>query len=71
MIKAQEEAKFEIEDSFVAPWGLANEERPMHLLWKGDIDEVEIRCAEPVDLVEGYNITEELETYENLEDLAE
>jgi hypothetical protein len=68
MIKSQEEAKFEIEDSFVAPWGLANEERPMHLLWEGDIDEVEIRFAEPVDLVEGYNITEELEIYESVEE---
>ena len=67
MTKTQEEANFEIEDSFVAPWGLANEERPMHLLWEGDIEEVEIRFAEPVELVEGYNVSEELRAYESIE----
>lgn len=67
MIKTQNETNFEIQDSFVAPWGLANEERPMHILWVGDIEEIEIRFAEPVELVEGYNVTEELDAYESAE----
>lgn len=68
MTESQEKTAFEIEDSFVAPWGLANEERPMHLLWEGDIDKVEIRFAEPVELVEGYNVKEELGVYESVEE---
>jgi hypothetical protein len=48
--------RFSLEEFFVAPWGLANEERPFHLLWDGDIDGFELRIADPVELVEGYNI---------------
>jgi len=48
--------RFSLEEFFVAPWGLANEERPFHLLWDGDINGFELRIADPVELVEGYNI---------------
>ena len=58
---------FEIDDSFVAPWGLANEERPMHLLWDGDVEQVEIRFAEPIELIEAYNLEGEIEAYESTE----
>ncbi|WP_152424765.1 hypothetical protein [Natronococcus jeotgali] len=50
------EERFSLEEFFVAPWGLANEERPVHLLWDGDIERLELRIADPVELVEGYNI---------------
>ena len=49
--------EFSLEDFFVAPWGLANEERPLHLLWKGEIQVLELRFAEPVELIDGYNIS--------------
>ncbi|MWG33792.1 hypothetical protein [Halomarina oriensis] len=49
--------EFALEEFFVAPWGLANEERPLHLLWEGEIQELELRLAEPVELVDGYNIS--------------
>jgi hypothetical protein len=50
--------EFYIKDSFLAPWGLASEELPMHLLWRGKFDYVEIRIPEPVEVLEMYNVEE-------------
>lgn len=58
---------FELDDSFVAPWGLAGEERPMHLLWDGPIEAVELRFTDPVDLIEAYNIAGDLSDYTHTE----
>lgn len=54
---------FELDDSFVAPWGLAGEERPMHLLWSGPIKSLELQFAEPVDLVEAYNLVGDVDDF--------
>jgi len=54
---------FSLEEFFVAPWGLANEERPLHLLWDGKIDSFELRIADPVEIVEGYNIQKDISEF--------
>lgn len=54
---------FELVDAFVAPWGLAHEERPMHLLWNGSIDGVEVTFPEPVELLEAFNLEGDLSDY--------
>lgn len=64
---SESEVAFNLNDSFVAPWGLADEERPMHLLWDGPIEAVELRFAEPVELIEAYNIDGELADYTETE----
>jgi hypothetical protein len=61
--------EFSLEEFFVAPWGLANEERPLHLLWKGEIRVLELRFAEPVELIDGYNISRNITDF--TEDLPE
>lgn len=55
--------RFSLEEFFVAPWGLANEERPLHLLWEGDIAGLELRIADPVEIVEGYNIQADISDF--------
>lgn len=57
------ETDFNLTDSFVAPWGLAYEERPLHYLWEGTIDKIKIKFIQPVDILEVYNVRENPETY--------
>lgn len=50
---------FRINDSFVAPWGLANEELPMHLIWSGEFDKLSITYPSNLDIISLYNIEDE------------
>lgn len=54
---------FLLEDSFVAPWGLAKEERPLHLLWEGDIDELRLGFAQPVEILGFHNTKKSHDEY--------
>lgn len=47
--------RLEIQDSFVAPWGLSNEKLPLHILWEGNPDKLEITLPDQVSLVELHN----------------
>lgn len=58
---------FELTEAFVAPWGLANEERPFHFLWSGEIQRLDLYFTEPVELLEAYNIENDLSTYSSNE----
>lgn len=56
MISTEDEnSTFRIKDSFLAPWGLATEELPMHLLWEGEIDMIDIRFPQELEIIEAYN----------------
>lgn len=52
-----DELKVSINDSFLAPWVLANEEIPFHILWEGETDELEITIADEMEVVELHNTT--------------
>jgi len=56
-----------ITDSFIAPWGLANEELPMHLIWKGEFDEICVRYPKNFDICSIYNVGNGI-TYPSAED---
>lgn len=63
--EASKEHKVDITDSFIAPWGLANETRPFHLIWEGKVDAIQLGLAEPVEIIDIYNTKSELESYES------
>jgi len=46
---------FEIRDFFLAPWGLSSEELPMHILWSGEFERLEIHTPKNISLVESHN----------------
>jgi len=56
-------SKFNLEDAFVAPWGLANEERPIHYIWDGKIESVQIKLAEELEVKKLFNTTKESNKY--------
>jgi len=56
---------FNISDTFVAPWGLANETRPMHILWNGDPDTIQVGFASCIEVIEVHNIRASFEEYVN------
>lgn len=39
---------FEIRDFFLAPWGLSSEELPMHILWSGEFERLEIHTPKNI-----------------------
>jgi len=49
-----------IEDSFLAPWGLASEELPMHILWSGSTDSIEVTYPDQLELIDSYNLDTDL-----------
>lgn len=55
--------EFNLEDAFVAPWGLANEERPIHYIWSGDIERIQIKLAEELEVSRLFNTTGSAEKY--------
>lgn len=55
--------EFRLTDSFVAPWGLAHEERPLHYLWEGSVNRIQIDFVQPIDILEIYNISNRPENY--------
>lgn len=55
---------FSLSDFFVAPWGLANEKRPIHLLWEGKVESVSIRIPDPMELEEVNNLDGSIEKAE-------
>jgi len=48
-----------IRDSFLAPWGLATEELPMHVLWSGIAQEITVRVPPELDVVDFYNLSQD------------
>lgn len=61
------DTNFILTEAFIAPWGLANEERPFHFLWSGDIQGLELYFTNPVELLEGYNIKNSIEDHSSVE----
>jgi len=57
------DSKFNLEDAFVAPWGLANEERPLHYIWDGEIQSVQIKLAEELEVESLFNVTGNADGY--------
>lgn len=55
--------EFNLEDAFVAPWGLANEERPLHYIWDGKVQSVRIKLAEELEVKSLFNVTGDAEKY--------
>lgn len=62
---------FKRTEAFIAPWGLANEERPLHLLWSGEIKSLELYFTNPVNLLEGHNIKDSLSAYTSVEQVED
>lgn len=60
---------FNLKETFVAPWGLANEKRPFHFLWSGDIQRINVIFTEPVEILEGYNIEGSISNYSTLDEI--
>lgn len=54
---------FELNDTFVAPWGLANEERPCHYIWDGEIEFLRLTLAEDLKVKTLFNTAQEAESY--------
>lgn len=52
----KESPELEIRDSFLAPWGLSGEELPMHILWSGSTERIEINLPAELDVIEIHNI---------------
>lgn len=47
---------FEVKDVFLAPWGLAAEERPMHIMWEGEIESIKIEFEDSLCISEIFNV---------------
>lgn len=56
MSRSKDLAGFEVKDIFLAPWGLASEERPMHIMWEGKIESIEIDFEDSLDVSEIFNV---------------
>ncbi|WP_336329241.1 hypothetical protein [Haloarcula sp. CGMCC 1.2071] len=56
-----DDSEIRIEDSFLAPWGLATEELPMHVLWTGNVDKIVIDYPQELEILNIYNIEDERE----------
>lgn len=56
--------EFEVSDFFVAPWGLANEQRPLHIRWEGEVEAVTIALPNPMKLDKVNNINKPLEEFD-------
>ncbi|MFK5604775.1 hypothetical protein [Haloferax volcanii] len=57
------DSKFNLEDAFVAPWGLANEERPLHYIWDGEVQSIQIQLAEELEVESLFNVTGNKDDY--------
>lgn len=55
-LQPPDEAAFSVDDFFIASWGLAHEERPMHALWSGDVDAIELHVPEPLDVQASHSV---------------
>ncbi|WP_147376702.1 hypothetical protein [Halopiger aswanensis] len=53
-------SSIEIEDSFLAPWGLASEELPMHILWSGSVSSIKVSYPDQLELIDSYNLDTDL-----------
>ncbi|ELY97135.1 hypothetical protein C481_21141 [Natrialba asiatica DSM 12278] len=60
---SESKTHIDLEDSFVAPWGLANEERPLHYIWEGEIEKVRLKLAGDLEVKELFNIVGEKDEY--------
>ncbi|NLV05291.1 hypothetical protein GOC83_03980 [Haloarcula rubripromontorii] len=54
---------FDLDDFFIAPWGLATEVRPMHILWEGEIDRLHIIYDSQIKFNEAYNLNQDISNY--------
>ena len=57
-VSGSESAVLDLKDRFIAPWGLANEELPMHLIWDGEVDKIIVKYPQDLDAVSAYNVDE-------------
>ncbi|GCF14615.1 hypothetical protein Harman_25500 [Haloarcula mannanilytica] len=51
-----DDSEIKIEDSFFAPWGLASEELPMHILWEGKPEKIILNYPEELEILNIYNV---------------
>jgi len=69
--KVANDVQFRLKDSFVAPWGLSNEERPFHFIWEGEVERVEITLPDPVNIEDLFNVSGEIEDYVEFEKIGD
>lgn len=62
---AMHQSRFEIEltDCFLAPWGLPSETRPLHVIWEGEPDAIQIGFVEPVEVLNIHNTMSDADSY--------
>lgn len=64
--------QFELKDAFVAPWGLAKEERPVHYIWEGDVEKIQLKISADIVITDLFNTKNQVESYiEHIEDEEE
>ena len=60
-------SEIDITDYFVAPWGLAKETRPLHVMWEGDPEYIQLGFTEPIEVADIYNAVGNPQEYEKEE----
>lgn len=63
MKMSESDNHFDLKDGFVAPWGLANEERPLHYIWDGEIERVQIKLSESLKIEKIFNVARDKGEY--------